>query len=83
MPSRLSAGLVQLPSTSQAVAFWEGKGAGGLVWTTALRASVIALGAYALGVRGDNVARAAVGGAVAIELGVLLYTLLKSKDKEA
>jgi hypothetical protein len=74
--------MTQLPSTSQAIAFWEGRGAKGLVWTTALRASVIAAGSYALGVRGENVARAAVGGAVAIELGVLLYTLLQKQDEK-
>jgi len=64
----------QLPSTKSAEVFWRGGGAWGLLATTLARASVIALGATVAGVRGPAVIKAAIGGALAVELGVLLFT---------
>ena len=70
---------MMLPSTKAARACWAGEGCGRVALTAVARAAVIAAGAYAAGVRGDALVRAAVGGSVAIEALVLAYTYV-TKD---
>jgi hypothetical protein len=64
---------IGLPSSSAVENLLDGDASaiGPVIGSMAGRAALVGLGAYAAGLRGGNVARAGIGGAVMIELFVL------------
>lgn len=71
----MTARCASLPSSDSAQALVRGEPGAlvGVLVTTALRAGLVAAGAYAAGVRGTALKRAAIGGALAIEVFVLAW----------
>lgn len=74
----------KLPSQDAVVDLLNGKdyGLAKVIASTALRAVLISTGAYIAGIRGKDLAKASVGGALAIETFVLASTYIGYKKQE-